>query len=69
MQKNILSISHPGSVKPHQLTHNGKKKYSCDICEKSYTQLNDLKDHILTHTAENNMPAIYVEKHLEGQTT
>ena len=48
---NILYFSRSG-LKAHNLVHAGRKDFSCDKCETSFTQASNLKTHMRLHTGE-----------------
>merc|ERR1719347_1078606 len=37
------------NMKKHMITHTGAKPYSCDFCDKSYTDNYSLKQHVAKH--------------------
>ena len=39
-------------METHKLTHTGEKRYSCDMCNKTFTQKGALKKHMTMHTGE-----------------
>lgn len=39
-------------LRRHMDTHNGTRRYTCDVCYKRFGQQNHLRNHKLTHTGE-----------------
>ncbi len=38
-----------GSLSRHMQTHTGNYKYTCHVCQKGYSRIEDYKDHIMKH--------------------
>ena len=46
------SFSHKGSLKVHQVIHEGIAPYKCDLCDKAFTLSGNLSRHKRTHDGQ-----------------
>ena len=50
------------TLENHKFCHTGKESIKCDLCEKAFAQLVNLKTHKLCYTGENTIKCDLCEK-------